>query len=283
MPGFVDPHTHAIWIGDRAAEFELRLQGKTYLEILAAGGGILSTVRATRAASLEQLVAETRPRLGRCCVLARPPPKPKPATGWSWPASCACLRRCCALDAEGPLETGADLPGLPTPSRPNSRTAVTPILTLICEEMLPALLRWWPAHAASHPLPFVDVFCETRRLRPWSSRGAFLSAPGAGLPAQDPRRRVREPGRRQPGRRTGRGLGRPPGEDLAQRISPPWAAARPSPSRCPARPSGWPRASTPRRRRSWRRAACWRWRPTSTPARPGAATCSLPLPWPAAI
>src|SRR5512135_3362503 len=40
MPGFVDPHTHAMWTGDRAAEFEMRLQGKTYLEILAAGGGI---------------------------------------------------------------------------------------------------------------------------------------------------------------------------------------------------------------------------------------------------
>ena len=63
MPGFVDPHTHAIWAGDRAAEFEMRLQGKTYLEILAAGGGILSTVRATRTSSLERLLAETRPRL----------------------------------------------------------------------------------------------------------------------------------------------------------------------------------------------------------------------------
>src|SRR5512145_2858622 len=65
MPGFVDPHTHAVWAGDRAAEFELRLQGKTYLEILAAGGGILSTVRATRQASLQQLVDETRSRLRR--------------------------------------------------------------------------------------------------------------------------------------------------------------------------------------------------------------------------
>ena len=51
MPGFVDPHTHALWAGNRAAEFEMRLQGKTYLEIMAAGGGIVSTVRATRAAS----------------------------------------------------------------------------------------------------------------------------------------------------------------------------------------------------------------------------------------
>src|SRR3989304_1179526 len=47
MPGFVDAHSHPIWAGDRAAEFELRLQGKSYLEILTAGGGILSTVRPT--------------------------------------------------------------------------------------------------------------------------------------------------------------------------------------------------------------------------------------------
>ena len=59
LPGFVDPHTHLIWAGDRAAEFELRLQGKTYLEILAAGGGILSTVHATRIASLKKLIEES--------------------------------------------------------------------------------------------------------------------------------------------------------------------------------------------------------------------------------
>ena len=63
MPGFVDPHTHLLWVGDRAAEFEMRLEGKTYLEILAAGGGILSTVHLTRAASLEMLMDEARPRL----------------------------------------------------------------------------------------------------------------------------------------------------------------------------------------------------------------------------
>ena len=63
LPGFVDPHTHAIWAGDRAAEFEMRLQGKTYLEILAAGGGILATVRATCAASLEKLVGSFSPAI----------------------------------------------------------------------------------------------------------------------------------------------------------------------------------------------------------------------------
>lgn len=65
LPGFVDPHTHAVWAGDRAHEFEQRIAGATYMEIMRAGGGIASTVRATRAASLDQLVAETRPRLDR--------------------------------------------------------------------------------------------------------------------------------------------------------------------------------------------------------------------------
>jgi imidazolonepropionase len=55
LPGFVDAHTHALWAGDRLDEFELGLRGKSYLEILAAGGGILSTVRAVRAASEAQL------------------------------------------------------------------------------------------------------------------------------------------------------------------------------------------------------------------------------------
>ena len=62
VPGFVDPHTHLVWAGDRADEFEMRLQGKSYMEIMAAGGGIAATLKATRAASLDQLLEETRPR-----------------------------------------------------------------------------------------------------------------------------------------------------------------------------------------------------------------------------
>jgi imidazolonepropionase len=84
MPGFVDPHTHLLWVGDRAAEFEMRLEGKTYLEILAAGGGILSTVRLTRQASLQQLRDETHPL------------KPKPVMACRLRPSCACCRLCCS-------------------------------------------------------------------------------------------------------------------------------------------------------------------------------------------
>ena len=56
LPGFVDAHTHVVWMGDRAAEFELRLRGASYMEIMAAGGGIASTVRLTRQSSIEELM-----------------------------------------------------------------------------------------------------------------------------------------------------------------------------------------------------------------------------------
>jgi imidazolonepropionase len=63
VPGLVDPHTHAVWAGDRLADFEARAAGRTYEEILAAGGGIRSTVRATAGASVEELVGLAEPRL----------------------------------------------------------------------------------------------------------------------------------------------------------------------------------------------------------------------------
>ncbi len=62
-PGLIDPHTHAIFGGNRAVEFEMRLNGATYEEIARAGGGILSTVTATRAASMQDLIQEALPRI----------------------------------------------------------------------------------------------------------------------------------------------------------------------------------------------------------------------------
>ena len=63
VPGFVDPHTHVVFAGDRRDELRRRLAGASYADIAAGGGGIVSSVRATRAASDEDLVAGTRARL----------------------------------------------------------------------------------------------------------------------------------------------------------------------------------------------------------------------------
>jgi imidazolonepropionase len=63
VPGLVDPHTHAVWAGDRLADFDARASGAGYEEILAAGGGIRSTIRATAKASVDELVALAGPRL----------------------------------------------------------------------------------------------------------------------------------------------------------------------------------------------------------------------------
>ena len=62
-PGLIDCHTHLVWAGSRSREFELRLAGATYEELARAGGGILATMRATRAASLDNLVSQALPRL----------------------------------------------------------------------------------------------------------------------------------------------------------------------------------------------------------------------------
>ncbi len=62
-PGFVDPHTHLVYAGDRVAEFEQKMQGIPYLEILRSGGGIISTMRATRAATVEELAITAQYRL----------------------------------------------------------------------------------------------------------------------------------------------------------------------------------------------------------------------------
>ncbi len=160
MPGLVDPHTHLLWAGDRAAEFELRVQGKTYQEIMAAGGGIVSTVRATRAATVEQLIAETRPRLEAMFAYGTTTAEAKTGYGLETEAEIRMLEALLALDQEGPLELAVTFLGahaLP-PEYADKAEAYT---DLVCEEMLQAVKEWWEQHAAGRPLPFADVFCET--------------------------------------------------------------------------------------------------------------------------
>ena len=104
MPGFVDPHTHVIWAGDRANEFEMKMGGMAYLDILAAGGGIISTVKATRTASIETLIAQTRPRLLRMFSHGTTTAEAKTGYGLQTSTELRLLKALLALDDEGPLD-----------------------------------------------------------------------------------------------------------------------------------------------------------------------------------
>ncbi len=181
LPGFVDPHTHAIWAGDRASEFEMRLQGKTYLEILAAGGGILSTVRQTRQSTPEALVSETRQRLAEMLRHGTTTAEVKTGYGLESEAELRMLQALLLLNAEGPLELaltylGAHAIAPEFKGDPDGYTAH------LCQEMLPACRRWWEAHAPGQPLPFVDVFCETGAFSLEQSRRILQAAQELGFP-----------------------------------------------------------------------------------------------------
>ncbi len=181
MPGFVDPHTHLIWAGDRAAEFEMRLAGRTYLEILAAGGGILATVRATRDASLPTLKAETRPRLERMLVHGTTTAEAKTGYGLQIAAELRMLQALLELDREGPLDLAITFLGAHA-IPPEYQNRADEYTAHLCREMLPAVRAWWQAHAPGRPLPFVDVFCETGAFNLAQTRAILGAARELGFP-----------------------------------------------------------------------------------------------------
>jgi imidazolonepropionase len=159
MPGFVDPHTHLIWAGDRAAEFEMRLAGASYMEIMNAGGGILSTVRHTRSASVDELVDQARGRLTRMLEHGTTTAEVKTGYGLEIGSELRMMEAILRLDDENPVELiptflGAHAIPAEFSDDPDGYT------DLICDEMLPSLVSWWEDNAGKRPLPFVDVFCE---------------------------------------------------------------------------------------------------------------------------
>jgi imidazolonepropionase len=181
LPGFVDSHTHLIWAGDRAAEFELRLQGKTYMEIMAAGGGIACTVRATRTASRETLLTETRRRAEGMLHHGTTTAEAKTGYGLDTAAELRQLEVLLALDGENRLELvptflGAHAIPLEFQDRAQDYTGH------LCTEMLPAVFAWWQQYAPSRPLPFMDVFCETGAFSLVQSRQILLAARALGFP-----------------------------------------------------------------------------------------------------
>jgi imidazolonepropionase len=161
MPGFVDPHTHVIWGGDRANEFELKMAGTAYLDILAAGGGIISTVRATRTASIETLIAQTRPRLLRMFAHGTTTVEAKTGYGLQTATEFRLLKALLTLDDETPIDLAFTFLGAHAIA-PEYKDDPQGYTDLVCETMLPMLCQWWETHAPRRPLPFVDVFCEDK-------------------------------------------------------------------------------------------------------------------------
>jgi imidazolonepropionase len=151
-PGLVDPHTHLVFAGDRTAEFEQRLTGATYREIAEAGGGILSTVRHTRDADLEELVAGGRVRLRELLACGVTSVEIKSGYGLETATELRMLEAIDVLAAEAPMTIVPTFLGAhEVPPEYRGRPAA--YLDLLVEEMIPAAGEQGIAS-------YCDVFCE---------------------------------------------------------------------------------------------------------------------------
>lgn len=160
-PGFVDPHTHAVYAGDRVHEFELRIQGASYMEIMQAGGGIASTMRATREATVEELVRQSLPRLQAMLDEGATTVEVKTGYGLNTESELRMLAAIAALDQAQPVELLPTFLGAhAVPPEYQGRTGE--YVELVAEEMVPAAAEWYAAsHFAHSGVPFCcDVFCE---------------------------------------------------------------------------------------------------------------------------
>ncbi|MCB0034265.1 MAG: imidazolonepropionase [Anaerolineales bacterium] len=161
VPGLIDPHTHVVYAGDRAHEFELRIQGATYMEIMAAGGGIVSTTRAVRAASVDQLVAESRPRLDEMLRLGTTTIEIKSGYGLNTEAELNMLQAAAELDQIHPLDIVPTFLGAHAVP-PEFKGDTEGYTQHVINEQLPAAAEWFAnSHFPTQNIPFFnDVFCE---------------------------------------------------------------------------------------------------------------------------
>ena len=161
VPGFVDPHTHVVYAGDRLQEVRRRLAGATYAEIAAAGGGILRTVADTRRASEDDLVTTASARLDEMAACGTTTCEVKSGYGLTTDAELRLLRAIRRLDAGHPLDLVPTFLGaheIPKEFRSNPEAFVA----LVTGEMIPAV-------AAESLAEWCDVFCESGAFTPAQS------------------------------------------------------------------------------------------------------------------
>lgn len=171
VPGFVDGHTHIVFAGDRREELRRRLAGATYAEIAAAGGGILSTVRATRAASEHELVTQTRPRLAEVLAAGTTTCEAKSGYGLDTATELRMLRVIDTLNREQPVDLAATFMGAHEVP-PEYRGRQADYVRLIIQEMIPAVA----GHAE-----WCDVFCDRGFFTPEESAAILEAGKAAGL------------------------------------------------------------------------------------------------------
>jgi imidazolonepropionase len=172
-PGLIDCHTHLVYAGDRAGEFERRLAGATYEEIARAGGGILSTVRATRAATEADLVAVTLPRLDALLAEGVTTVEVKSGYGLDRDAELRQLRAANALARHRPVTVHSTYLGAHAVP-PEYAADRDGYLDLVCGEIIPRV-------AAEGLAGAVDVFCERIAFTPAEAERMFAAAATAGL------------------------------------------------------------------------------------------------------
>lgn len=175
-PGLVDCHTHLVYGGDRAGEFEQRLEGATYEEIARAGGGILATVRATRAASEDELAASGRRRLGRLLAEGVTTVEIKSGYGLDTDSEMKMLRVARRLGNELPVTVRTTFLGAHAVP-PEYAGRADDYVDLVCGEMLPAV-------AAAGLADAVDAFCERIAFTSEQVERVFATAGRLGLPVK---------------------------------------------------------------------------------------------------
>ena len=176
-PGFVDPHTHIVWSGDRLDEFEAKIRGEDYLTILERGGGIISTVRDTRKASVEKLVELGRMRLDRMLACGTTTAEVKTGYGLETRTEIKMLDAIAKLDRSHPMDivpTFLAAHAFP----PEYRGDKEAFVDLICGEMLPKAWDWYThSHFRKKKTPiYADVFCEKNAFDLGQSRRVLSTA-----------------------------------------------------------------------------------------------------------
>jgi imidazolonepropionase len=174
-PGLVDAHTHLVYAGDRAAEFELRLQGASYEQIARAGGGIRSTVAATRAAGEDALLSSAVQRALALSAGGVTTLETKSGYGLGLEAEARCLR---AARRVGTTT------GLTVRTTCLAAHALPPEFDGRPDDYIDAVIGWLPALQAEGLVDAVDAFCEHIGFTPAQTRRLFEAARALGLPVK---------------------------------------------------------------------------------------------------